>query len=724
MLLIFLADLLVANFALITPLFSKILFDYAYPLRELFLLNVVVLASLGLYFLEFFINVMSDYLGTYIEQGLTYDLTEKLFDKCQRLPLGFHSQKTAGDLVNRFTSDLDTVVQKSVMAIPELVISLYTLVSILLIAFSMNYKITLLALCSVPLYILETKFFSKKEEKLQEESINLNSEFYDTLQEKFRSIKTIKAFGQESNETKRVIQKRRLMNIVAIKQGLVTIIAVFANSVTIRMWTIFISWYMGYLVIHGELTVGEIVAMLAYVSMLSGPIRELASMYSSLVVSMVSYKRLDEILTTIPEDIEGKKDGDSQGKESQIKEGLISFEKVRFSYGLDEKAILNDLTFSINAKTAVAIVGESGSGKSTIISLLMRFFDIHDGAISIDNQKITSFALRALRNQMGLVQQDFTLFAGTIRENILYGSVGKTENDIIRACRQAQCYDFILDFEKSFDTEIGVDGAGLSGGQKQRVAIARVMLRDPKIIIFDEATSALDPESEYKITEIINDLIGKKNFFIIAHRLSTIKKVDQIMMLEDGQIVEQGSFSALIDKKGSFFRYYSMQFGGFESFRKILEIEYERVHRYGSRFNLTAVEVSSYQEIHDQHGEAFAADYMGELELMFKKVLRKGDNSAVFYKNIIMIMLPEISEEGVAGFYNRVDQALVSQSITVKGVDLPVHLRYSTIHVGVTPFKVIDDLIKMTIRGLEKLGDIAGKNFVTQCLSEKIKQDD
>lgn len=713
--LIFIGDFLVANFGLITPLFSRILFDYAYPLRDLFLLNVVIIASVGIYFLEFFINVMSDYMGTYVDQEFTFDLTKKLFHKCQRLPLDFHSQKTAGDLVNRFTGDTDTVVGSSIDTIPEIIINVYTLISILIIAMLMNYHITLLALLSIPFYIIETKFFASKEEKLEEEEIDLDNDYFDTLTERFKSIKTIKAFGQEKRETQRVLRQRRMMNVVAIKQGLISIISVFANSVTIRMWTIFVSWYMGYLVIQGELTIGEIVAMLAYVVMLSEPIEALSGIYGDLKVSMVSYRRIDEILTTKAED-----ESEGRAKKIKIDKGIISFDKVDFSYTPDEENILEELSFQLKGRTAVAIVGESGSGKSTLISLLMRFYGTKAGGIYIDGQKISEVNLRSLRDQIGLVEQDYTLFAGTVRENLMYGNKGKTEAAMIKACKQAQIYDFIQEQDDGFDMEVGSQGEGLSGGQKQRIAIARVLLKDPEIIIFDEATSALDPESEYKITEVINDLIGKKNLFIIAHRLSTIKKVNLIMMLEDGQIAEQGTFHELLDKKGAFFRYYSLQFGGFEVFKKILEIEYERVSRYGSIFNLTAVEALSYDKIAKDYGEDWAMDYMRELNLHFKRFLRKGDNAAVFYKNIILIMLPEITEEKVFGFCKRMDVLFKKDKIQIGEKKFPVKLRYSAVHVAEVQFKVVDDLIKQAIAGFHELKGTK-KNYIIHGVLKKKK---
>lgn len=708
----FLADLLVANFNLLTPLFSKLLFDYAYPLKDLILLNVVVIATIGLYFLEFLINVMSDYMVTYVQQTYSIRLTRDLFVKCQQLPLKFFAKRSRGDLINRFTQDIDVVTNQCLSLGGELIIQLYSLVSILVVSFLMNPKITLLALVSLPLYIIETRFFSAKEEALEEEEFKYDGDYLNALQEKLKNIQTIKAFGQENYETERLMKRRHLLNVVAIKQGLVSIIAVFANSLTVRMWSIFVSWYMGYLVINGELSIGEVIALLAYVAMIGAPIGELSRLYRETRIAMVSFRRVDEIFEQKTEyEHEGHK------KDLVIDQGIISFENISFAYDQKQDLILKDLSLHLHSKAAVAIVGESGSGKSTLMAILLRFFDPTKGAIYIDGHNISEVKLKSLRDQIGLVQQNFSLFEGTLRENIAYGKMDATDADVFKACQQAQIEDWIQDLPDGLDTEVGPDGDGLSGGQKQRVAIARVLLKKPPIVILDEATSALDPESEFRITEVINDLIGKSNLFVIAHRLSTIKKVDTILMLDDGKIVESGTFHELLQKKGAFFRFYSLQFGGFEMFKKLLDVEYERLHRYGSAFNLVALRVVEYQELHDEYEEDLADDYMNEVSLLMKKILRKGDECARFYRDIILVLLPEINEAQVQGFHQRVNHILSHEKIKLDDDLFSLTVKYSVVHIESPVFRTVDDLIKSAVEGLDKLeGD---ENFVIKSYEMK-----
>lgn len=702
----FIGDLVAMNFTLVTPLFSRLLFDYAYPLRDMDILNAVFAASVAIYFIQFFFNVACDYLATYVNQTFAGRLTRSLFDKVQKLPLKFHHERGTGDLVNLFTHDISVVVDKTIETIPQLLLQSYFFVSILVIAFFMNYKITLLALLSVPIYVLESKYFARKEEALEERDIELDGEFYDTLQERLKGIKTVKAFGQENYETERVASKRHEMNVVAIKRGLVTVLSVFTNSVTIRMWTVALGWYMGFLVIGGELSVGEIVALLAYIGMMGEPIKTLAQQFVDLKVAMVSFRRVDDVLSARGED-----ESETDECALNVERGEIRFESVRFAYDESsdaENAVLKDMEFRIAPKTAVALVGESGSGKSTIVSLLMRFFSPSKGAIFIDGQDISEVRLKTLRDRIGLVEQDFNLFAGTLRDNILYGNADKSQEQLVEACKKAQIHDFIAGLPDGFDHAVGPSGEGLSGGQKQRVAIARVLLRDPDIIVFDEATSALDPESEFRITEVMNGLIGKKNLLIVAHRLSTIKKADIIIMLERGRIVECGTFNELLEKKGHFFRYHSRQFGGIDVFKRILETEYERTGRYASQFNLVAARAPQWEKIRSEMGDDAAFDYMDELGLTVRRSLRKGDNAAVFYRDTMLILIPEIDTVRLQQFFDRLNQLCQDKLIAVGDAEFPADLEFFALHVEGCPVPTIDDLIRLAMEGLSRMNDAEG----------------
>lgn len=713
----FIGDLIVMNFTLVTPLFSRLLFDYAYPLSDVSILNAVFAASVAIYFIQFFFNVSCDYLSTYVSQIFSGRLTRSLFDKVQKLPLKFHQERGTGDLVNLFTHDVGVVVNKTIETIPQFVLQFYFFVSILVIAFSMNYKITLLALASVPIYILESKYFARKEESLEELDIELDGEYYDTLQERLKGIKTVKAFGQEDYESERVALKRSEMNVIAIKRGLVTVLSAFTNSITIRMWTVALSWYMGFLVIGGELSVGEIVALLAYVAMMGDPIKALAQQYVDLKVAMVSFRRIDAVLSAKSEG-----EGETDEPALAIERGEIRFETVRFAYGesdSDEEAVLKDLEFRIASKTAVALVGESGSGKSTIVSLLMRFFSPNKGAIFIDGQDISEVRLKTLRDRIGLVEQDFSLFAGTLRDNIFYGNVDKSEAQLIDACKKAQIYDFISGLPDGFDHMIGPSGDGLSGGQKQRVAIARVLLRDPDIIVFDEATSALDPESEFRITEVMNSLIGKKNLLVVAHRLSTIKKADVILMLDRGRIVEGGTFHELIEKKGQFFRYYSRQFGGFDAFKRILETEFERTGRYASQFNLVAARAPYWEGIRSKLGDDTAFDYMDELGFMVRRSLRKGDNAAVLSRDTMLMLIPEINTDQLKQFFDRLSKLCRNKMIPVGETEFPADLEFSALHVEGQTVPTADDLIRLVVENLSEIEN--EKNYTIRTLHGETK---
>lgn len=684
--LIFIADLLIVHFALIAPLFSRVMFDYAYPLKNLHLLNVMILALVVLYFLEFFINMTSDYMGTYVDQSYTVDLTKKLFHRAQRLPLSFYRKRTSGDLVHRLTHDIDVVVSHSIETFPEVFIHLYTLVGILAVASWMNYKITLLALVSLPLYIFETQFFAKKQEQLEEQELNMEGAYLETLHEKFSGIKTIKAFTKEDFESQKIEERRRELSVIGIKKGLVMTIALLTNSVTIRMWSVFVTWMMGYLVIQGELSIGEVVALMVYVAMIAEPVQSLAQTYTSLKSSMASYRRVDEIF------LETTEEASADQSDLQVKEGQIHFENLDFRYHAQQAAVLTNLKIKIPARSTIALVGESGAGKSTLISLLLRFFEPQQGVIWIDGQNVSQVALKSLRDKIGLVQQDFTLFSGTLWDNLVYGQDQVGLNEVRQACQKARILDFIDALPDGFGTEIGPGGEGLSGGQKQRLAIARVLLKDPPIIVFDEATSALDAETEYHLTEVIRGLMGQKSLIIIAHRLSTIKMVDQILMMDKGQVVERGCFADLIEKKGAFFRFYTLQYDGFETFKRQLGAECDRVGRYGSHFNLLALSSKIAVEIENQFGPEGTQIYMRELSLMVKKELRKGDHAAILGGDCLLVILPEIDKQGLQGFRNRLETVFRVQKIILDDTSWPITLDFAAIQVHEAP-PVVDELI-------------------------------
>lgn len=651
-------DIGMTGLGLLNPLFTRILFDFAYPYRNLTLLNIAIIAIIISYFLLFFLSVASDYLQIYVNMEMTANLTSKVYHAIQCLPLKFHQEKKSGDLLVRITDDVDAAIGIVTSIIPTVLIEGGRFVIILAIALAMNPLLTLLALLSIPLYILETKFYVRRMQRVEQESIDIGSRIFTHAQERLASIKTIKAFGQEYKETLSFGKLLRESYRVGIKQKLLSVIQTFTNSITLQMWSVFLTWYLGYLVVRGELTIGEIVALMLYLEQLGGPVQAFVGLVTGWKISMVSINRLEEVLESPSEaSIE-----EQARAELTVPDGDVKTETLSFSYAPDrEPDILHGINVEFPEHSLTAIVGGSGSGKTTLVNLLLRFFDASKGAIFIDGQNISEIRIRSLRQHIGMIAQDFTLFDGTVMENILYGNDDKTRENAIEAARLASAYDFIMRFPRGFDEPVGTGGELLSGGQRQRIAIARTLLKNPEIIIFDEATSALDPESEYKIQEVMNRLARSKTVIAIAHRLSTIKTAEKILVLEDGRFVEEGRFDDLIEKRGAFYRFYWRQFGGLANLRQQLGMEFERAARYGSTFGVAMIRVVPYAEVLRRQGDEAAAELMKNIEFTLEKSIRVGDNCSILDEDYILILLPESNEEHLKGFFARMTN-LITES--------------------------------------------------------------
>lgn len=679
--LIILSDFLVANLSLIGPLFTKVLIDYAYPYRDIDLVNNIIMASMALYLMEFIFNVGSDYMTMFITQKLTLGLTQKLIHRLQTIKLRSLNDYSSGDIQVHASDDLDTIVNHCVSILPKLVIKIYFLIAILGIAFMLNSTLTMLALFCIPVYILEVKFFVKKEQDLNQEFLNLQGDYLSSVEESMRRIKLTKSSLQEHQEAEKIFVKKRVISLNLIKQGMISIISAFANSFTLKFWSILLTWFMSYLVIEQQLTIGEIVVLTTYFAILENPINELTTLYSEAKEALVSMRRVQTLLDAPSEE------GDATSKFSMnILEGEIQFDSVNFSHSDQSHPLFENLSLTFPAKSFTALVGESGSGKSTLISLLMNFNDISSGSITVDKQNIKNHDRHSLRHGIGLVLQDDLVINGSIRENLSFGNPNVSTPDLEKVCRETHLSDFIDSLENGLNHHIGHDGDNLSMGQRQRIAIARALLKKPAILVLDEATSSLDAESEYKITDILHNLKGKITIIIIAHRLSTIKQADQIIMMKQGKILETGSYDTLMELKKEFFKFHHLQFGGLKSFRLHLGMELDRVSRYGNKFTLLAVRHSS--NLNQSSPREFN-ESMLEFSMTIRRFIRRGDESCLLDGNHVLILLPEITAEQVELFYERLHSELTKQGyrnfrmaglhVTNPNHEIPEHLVHRTL---------------------------------------------
>ncbi len=490
-----------------------------------------------------------------LEQRVVHDLRAQVFAALQRLSLSYFENRSTGEIMSRVNNDTEHVERIFIDGLEGMLTASLTLVGITVMLFTLNWKLALLSLLPIPILIVSALKFTARVHTYYHRIRKSAAELNAYLQDALSGIRETMGFNRQAYEQQRfnrLSQEYSRSNLQAMRLwSIYSPGMIFTGS----MGTLLILWYGTGEVLAGALTVGELVMFLSYLALFYVPINQIHSVNHMLQHALAASERVFDVLDTEPE----VRDRPGAVRPVARLRGEVRFDRVSFHYRPDAP-VLSDITLTVKPGERVALVGPSGAGKSTMLKLLMRFYDVRSGAITIDGYDLRDLPLAFLRSQIGLVQQEPFLFNGTVRENIAYGDLSADQEKIEAAARAARAHEFIMDLPEGYDTWIGERGVKLSVGQKQRVSIARVLLKDPPIVIFDEATSNIDTETEVKIREALSHLTRGRTTFIIAHRLSTLHDVDRIVVVERGRIAEEGVHEELLNRGGVYAGLYEAQF--------------------------------------------------------------------------------------------------------------------------------------------------------------------
>ncbi|MCI9125781.1 MAG: ABC transporter ATP-binding protein [Eubacterium sp.] len=557
---VFFSDMLFAimasTIALVIPLVVRyvtstvIFMNKQEAVQSLLIIGISVTALILIQcYCNYYISNYGHVMGAKIE----YDMRAEIFAHFQKMPFSFYDDQKVGQLMSRITSDLFDITELLHHGPENLIISLIKIIGALVILLSINIKLAIAAFVLIPIMIVYAYFFNKK----MKQTFRMNrvkiAEINEQIEDNLSGIRVVKSFANEAIENKKFKQGND--GFLRAKKDNYKYMGGYHSGLTAftTMINLIVIISGGVMITNNMVSITDLLTFLLYINIFTDPVRTLIDFTEQFQNGYSGYERFRQILMLEPE----IKDIDNAKELGRIK-GDIVFDDVSFRYNDNAHRVLKHIDLNISAGSYIALVGSSGAGKSTLCNLIPRFYEVSSGKILIDGQDIREVKLNSLRENIGMVQQDVYLFAGTIYENIKYGRPDATEEEVLEAAKEANAYDFIMSLPNGFHTDIGQRGIKLSGGQKQRLSIARVFLKNPPILIFDEATSALDNESEKIVQESMEKLAKNRTTLVIAHRLSTIRNAEKILVLTDKGIEEEGTHSELMEKHGIYYDLYKM----------------------------------------------------------------------------------------------------------------------------------------------------------------------
>ena len=514
----------------------------------------ILLGLFGLYILSAIFSLVQGFTMTGVSQKLTYRLRNDIIQKINKLPMKYFDTKTHGEVLSIITNDIDTLSMNLNQSITQIITSVCTIVGILIMMISISWQMTLISLIILPIAGVLVKIIVSRSQKYFKAQQDYLGHVNGQVEEIYGGLNIVKVFNAEGKVDKEFEKANETLYHSAWKSqflsGLIHPVMNFIGNIGY----VGVAVAGGYLAINGTITVGNIQSFIQYNRQFVQPINQIAQISSMLQSMAAAAERIFEFLEQ-PEEIDTAKGNIDTSKI----EGNIVFDHVKFGYD-PNKTIINDFNCSVKNGQKIAIVGPTGAGKSTMVKLLMRFYDVNSGAILIDGHNIKDFKRGDLRKMFGMVLQDTWLFGGTVKDNIKYGKEDATDDEVIRAAKAAHVHHFIKTLPNGYNSLLNEESSNVSAGQKQLLTIARVILADPKILILDEATSSIDTRTEIQIQDAMDNLMKGRTSFIIAHRLSTIKNADLILVMNHGDIVEQGTHEGLLAKGGFYSDLYNSQF--------------------------------------------------------------------------------------------------------------------------------------------------------------------
>lgn len=529
-------------------LFNRVLYQ-----RDVSVLTTLTLGVLLLHLVKGIFRYGQVYTMAFISHRIAADLRNRVFEHLQRLSVGFHEQRKSGEIVARVTGDVGLIQSVLAADLSELLYNLLTLVGALVMVFFINWKLSLVAFITFPVVGWAIGLYGSQIRGFARQAQEKVADIAAILQETLMGIRVVKAFTMEEHERRRFVRKNeqgfvanmKSSQMVATSGPVVELLVVIGLAVVI--------WYGGHLVLANRLTPGDLISFLGLLGMMSAPVSATGRVYNLLQQALAAADRVFELLDTEPD-----VDDQPNAVEAAALRGEVAFRSVSFGYNAGSR-VLNQIDLIAHPGQMIALVGPSGAGKTTLVNLIPRFYDPAVGRVEVDGVDVRKLRVRSLRRQIGLVPQETVLFGVSVLENIAFGRPDATEAEVIAAAKMANAHEFLMELPEGYATRVGERGARLSGGQRQRIAIARAILRDPRILILDEATAALDPQSEALVQDALQRLMKGRTTFVIAHRLSTILRADRIVVMDKGRIVEMGAHAELLALGGLYAKLYRSQ---------------------------------------------------------------------------------------------------------------------------------------------------------------------